>query len=377
MCIRKVLAAACVAALATGTSLGLPECYVSAASAAWQKPGDAKAGAAEILRLQSENSWFTVRACTADGKRLAWSGARVEKDGSNTILITVADRADRKVTPRVVAELAKKGSQGVTAATFSPDGTTLLVGFSEGQVLLVDAAGVKPPMVLENDPAKDVPWQRQPLVFSPDGKVVIGGADRYKTADRKSVEPREIAVWDAATGKVLRRFGGEWPNLEWDLLRVSGDGRTLLAQHWRLLKSAFDKKTGYTTWVEYTLRLWDYGTGKVRADSGKPLVIETTTAKRPAGPVLAQFPELAIGHGFGVRVWSSGKFVAFPRYPASPLEVSRRPGHVICVTDWATGKDLHSFTDFDNRSLLPFDWANGGNTVAANGGIGKQNALIV
>jgi hypothetical protein len=232
---------------------------------------------------------------------------------------------------------------------------------------------------LEQNAANDVPWQGQPLVFSPDGKLVLGGAVRYRTADKKSVEPREIAVWDAATGKVLRRFGGgEWPNLEWNLLRVSGDGRTLLAQHWQLLKSTFDKKAGYTTWVEYTLRLWDYSTGKVCADSGKPLVIETTTAKRPAGPVLAQFPELAVDHGFGVRVSPNAKFMVFPRYPASPLHIFRgREDNQIHLTNRVTDKELHAFTDFDGHLLAPPGGVVGGNIAAAAGIIDKKGILLI
>src|SRR5205807_2008078 len=80
---------------------------------------------------------------------------------------------------------------------FSPDGRRLASGTDErdGPVHLWDVEAQKP-----LPPLKDSNGDR-PVLFSPDSRLLVAAGP----------DEGDVRVWDARTGKELRRLGGRWP----------------------------------------------------------------------------------------------------------------------------------------------------------------------
>ncbi len=140
---------------------------------------------------------------------------------------------------------------GHTAAvwdvTFSPDGTQALSCDASGVIILwnlADGAEIKRFQA-------GVQWVLT-VAFTPDGKgFVSGGGDNLNNADF-SPDSTELALWDIASGEIVRRFEGH-QKPAWDVA-VSADGQLLLSA------SADPFGTGGT--VDNSVRLWDLETGE-------------------------------------------------------------------------------------------------------------------
>jgi WD40 repeat protein len=117
----------------------------------------------------------------------------------------------------------------------APDAQTLAITPREGPITLWDLATGKQRLKLEGELSRG----GFGLAFSPDGKTLATNAtDPYSDDDATTV-----ALWDAKSGKLLRRF--RLPTRVVSVLRFTPDGRTLL-----------------TTGSESIVRLWDTATGK-------------------------------------------------------------------------------------------------------------------
>jgi WD40 repeat protein len=117
----------------------------------------------------------------------------------------------------------------------SPDGQTLAVTPREGPTSLWDTATGKERLKLQGELARG----GFGLAFSPDGKTLATNA----TGHKEDPDGITVALWDAITGKLLRRL--RLPTRQVTSLQFCPDGRTLL-----------------TSASEPIIRLWDTATGK-------------------------------------------------------------------------------------------------------------------
>ena len=147
------------------------------------------------------------------------------------------------------------------------------------------------------------------VVFAPDGKSLVSSGNDHL-----------VRLWDAATGKEIRRFEGHTANV--DGLAFSPDGKVLL-----------------TSGMDATLRLWDVATGKEK--------------------------QVLNGHQGGVNaaVWSpDGKYLA-----SKGLDRTGR------IWDAATGKELHQFPVAVDRGS-PITFSPDSKTLAV---VGPDLSLIL
>jgi WD40 repeat protein len=112
------------------------------------------------------------------------------------------------------------------SVAFSPDGTSLVAGYTNGRVRVWDRARSKQLLVLRGHREAV-----RSVLFTPDGKHVLAGSE-----DR-------ISLWDAATGKEVRRFRGL--DGQFHALALSPRGDLLAAGG-----------------SDGAIRLWDVATGK-------------------------------------------------------------------------------------------------------------------
>jgi RNA polymerase sigma factor (sigma-70 family) len=117
----------------------------------------------------------------------------------------------------------------ITSLAYSPDGRTLASG-SQGAIVLWDANTGKLLRRWEPNPGQSK--QVWSLAFTPDGKGLISAA-----------EDKLVRLWDPQSGKHIRQFAGHTKDVRCAVL--SPDGRTLA--------SAADKE----------IRLWETDTGKM------------------------------------------------------------------------------------------------------------------
>jgi WD40 repeat protein len=200
---------------------------------------DARTGR-ELHCLRGHGSNVHAVTYSPDGKWIAAASARAHLWDATT------GKEVRRLGP----------AEGQLSVAFAPDGKTLATG-NDRRVRLFDVqtGALLAELVLDNEGGR-------PVVFSPDGKLLAVGPSPAAAGD--------VALWDVATRKVVRRLCGH-PCAVMSLAFARG-GKALLS-------AGFDS----------TLRLWQVDTGKE----------------------VRRFPSLASFNQF-VAVSADGKRFAFP-----------------------------------------------------------------
>lgn len=176
-------------------------------------------------------------------------------------------RTDRFGDPLPPGALARFGTlrlrhaNKVRQVVFSPDGRMLASAGQDGAVRLWDATTGKELRRLVGRPVVNYDWVSS-VAFSPDGKLVAGGIHGSHGAPS-----HPIFLWDAATGKQLRRLAGHKNEVQ--TIAFSPNGKMLAS-------------AGYGK----SIRLWDVASGEERHRlEAKPFIY--ALAFSPDGRLLA------------------------------------------------------------------------------------------
>jgi WD40 repeat protein/beta-lactamase regulating signal transducer with metallopeptidase domain len=144
-----------------------------------------------------------------------------------------------KEEPRSIAipHNPRKSPHGVDAITFSPDGATLAVinGNTDFEgIMLIDAA--RGEIVRSFNVPSGEDWGSRSLAFSPDGKLLVNSISDMRAGGG-------VALWDVATGKLLRRLRGLFGEAYY--FAFSPDGRQLAASsYWDSTMCVWNLETG-------------------------------------------------------------------------------------------------------------------------------------
>ncbi|MDT5121852.1 MAG: hypothetical protein QOC96_1334 [Acidobacteriota bacterium] len=188
--------------------------------------------------------------------------------------------------PQLVVQLGHSGR--INAAAFSPDGRLVVSGGDDPIAIMWEAATgrVIRRLVGHKSPVTAV-------AFSPDGRLILtGSGDSDETGETKEKPDNTARLWDAATGKELRRFVGHTARI--GVAEFSPDGQSVLtasddgsARLWsavtgRVIRRFVERGAsavkvaqfspdgrfvvtggGDYDHEDYTIRLWDAATGAV------------------------------------------------------------------------------------------------------------------
>jgi WD40 repeat protein len=262
-----------------------------------------------------------LRSCAGD--RCSICSLAFSPDGA-LLASGCQDRTVRFWDPHTRRQLGRceRYNRRVTDIAFSPDGKTLAVGGDDGTVRLWDVAAVRSAgtrlartalATKERAVSARPRGLAQKMILTPDGRTVLSGG----------VEG--IHAWDAATGRCLRRLGGDIEDVA--ALTLCADGRAVAA-----IPRGDDR-----------VFLLQVGTGKEvgRLDFGFGTTL-VEAAFAPDGRTLA-----SVSWGLSdsaVRLWdlASGKELRrIPSLHGGVYRVAYSPdGKILAVADMVSGREF-------------------------------------
>jgi WD40 repeat protein len=161
----------------------------------------------------------------------------------------------------------------VTSVAFAPDGTAILSGSHDRT-----ARRVNLPAGAEAWRAPGYWEQVNSVAISPDGRVIAAGSSDLRFAERRleagarGLGPGAVRLWDARTGRLLRRLGD--PAQQVMAVALSPDGRRVAA-------------AGAVASGSGAVRLWDVATGAPAWSADDHVATVLASAFAPDGSLLA------------------------------------------------------------------------------------------
>jgi len=259
----------------------------------------------QLLTYDRTNArWIAI---SPDGKLLAVAHGSWSTSG----LVRLWDLADRKE----LVEFSE--SIGITSVAFSPDGRRFVYGVWNGTVKIVEIATKQTVQIRTVNPAR--------VAFSPDGKMVATASEL----------PGKLKLWDAASGKMLREFGGELFRLQ--TVAFSPDGSLLAAAGGPFRGDRFGRVSVWDTETGEQLTIMNGHTGPVLgmdfSPDGKTIASASVDATVRLWDAVSGDPKLTFEDGGrqseGVGFSPDGKWLAIAHY-----------GGTVTLRDTATGERL-------------------------------------
>jgi WD40 repeat protein len=294
---------------------------------------------------------FEVKGSTVNQVTLSPNGRFVASSDSDHN-ITVWDAITGK-------RLFSEHFDAYSTPVWAPDGKVLAIARQDGVIHLLNTRGGETPRTFEKAPEEGI----LPSTFSPDGKLLLGSGS-YKPA----------CVWDAATGKFLRRLEGNSDSA--GCLPFSPDGKTVAGD------CSYPLGRGAT---RSTFRLWDVSTGKKIRDL--PAWTVNCAAFSPDGKIVAAGDSQHLirlmdpATGKVLREWRAHEHLvtalAFSRDgkvlasagsdqrirlwdPATGEELRPTPGHRGSVRTMAFAPDGRTVVSGSlDRTIRFWDWSSG------------------
>jgi WD40 repeat protein len=208
---------------------------------------------------------------------------------------------------------------GVQTVVFSPDGKTALSGAQDNTVILWDIASATSIRVLEGHTAPV-----RGVAFSPDGKTALSGS-----------EDGSMILWDLASGKQLRSFIGHAKDAEVKGVAFSPDGKTALSAS-----------------SDTTLILWDLASGaKLRTFTGHTQEVNQVAFSPDGKTALSSSQDTSlilwdVATGALIRRFEAhtGEVRGVAFSPDGATAISSSEDTTLILWDVATGKPIHTFT---------------------------------
>ena len=303
-----------------------------------------------LIKLEPKEHEAPFFVFSRDGNLLAYNRG---------VAVHVYDVKAKKDVQRLDKERTRSSP---TPLVFSPNGSQLLVGHRIGQDFefwLWDTKTGNHLCALHYDPAPII-LDPDPFAFTPAGKTIVGMQWRNDAGG--------LQLWDAASGKGSRSIG--WNPDGVGAFRLSEDGKTIVAEHWKEI-GLEEKNNFYYFTFKIHVRLWEVASGRDLGPIGKALDKtfkmprrRLTTDEFPPGTKMIS--DLGVqGHGCRVRISPSGRIMVFARDTSDAvLQVSKNPpeGYSLCLVDLATGTELHKLNELDE--IYPYHF-----TLSPNSGL--------